>query len=204
MQKSSIKWLGLWILLSGLSACATFHPQPAAPVYQVESKQQRIAALQRIQSWRVQGSVSIQHGNKTDLASLQWTQLSQNYQFGLFGPLGFGQVGITGRPGAITLTRTNQPPVSAASPELLMQQQLGWQIPVSNLYYWARGLAAPGVPAKTAYDHYNHLTQLEQQGWRITYLEYMSVDGVDLPKKMQLSTQDLAIKLAVRSWQLGE
>jgi outer membrane lipoprotein LolB len=81
-----------------------------------------------------------------------------------------------------------------------MQRELGWQIPVVHLYDWARGLPAPRIPAQMTFDAYHHLTHLSQEGWEIDYAAYVSVGSVDLPQKMQLTRQDLKIKLAVKDW----
>jgi outer membrane lipoprotein LolB len=192
-----ISIVSLLILLSG---CTTLSPK-TAPVGQPMTWEARSAALDQIQSWTVRGSVSLQHAQRTDLASLQWAQNSRRYQFALFGPLGFGRVEITGQPNSIRLVQSNKPPVVATSPEALMQQELGWQIPVVPLYYWARGLPAPGMSAKTQFDAYHHLIRLEQEGWEILYTEYSPVVGtLDLPKKMQLTRRNLKIKLALKDW----
>jgi outer membrane lipoprotein LolB len=189
------------LLFICLSGCAMFQT-PTAPVGQPMSWQTRAAKLQQIQAWQAHGSISIQHEDKTDLASMQWQQHQNHYQFTLFGPLGFGHVEIKGEPGLITLTQSNKPPVSATTPELLMQNQLGWQIPISYLYYWARGLPAPGIPAQKTFDAYHHLTKLKQANWEIEYSQYMTVNQVDLPRKMQLLNEKLKVKWVVKKWEL--
>ncbi len=197
-----IKFLAV-VLFIFLSGCASVEQTATAPVGHPMSWQARSAELKRIQAWTVAGSVSIQHAEKTDMASLQWDQQNANYRFALFGPLGFGQVEIKGQPGRITFTQSNKPPLLAATPELLMQRELGWQIPIAYLYDWARGLPAPGIPAKTTFDAYNHLVKLEQAQWIVEYPAYMSVGDVDLPRKMQLTGKNLKIKLVARQWRVG-
>jgi len=182
-----------------LSGCATVQ-SPMTSVGHPMSWDARAQGLESIQAWTMNGAVSIQHAEKTELASLQWDQKNDAYQFALFGPLGLGRVEITGQPGRITLAQSNRPPVSAATPELLMQSQLGWQIPIVPLYYWARGLPSPGMSAKTTFDAYHHLVRLKQGKWEIQYPEYMSVGRWDLPRKILLMSDQLKIKLVVKSW----
>lgn len=201
MFKSILTLLTL-ILVIFLSGCTALSPAPSSTTGSTLSWKARSAALTRIQSWDVRGAVSIQHEDKTDLASLDWHQKHNNYyQFILFGPLGFGQVEIKGEPGTVTLQQSNKPLVSAKTPELLMQNQLGWHMPVSHLYYWARGLPAPGVPAKKTFDAAQRLVKLQQQGWEIEYLAYQPVNQIDLPQKMQLSTDQLKIRLVIKQWE---
>jgi outer membrane lipoprotein LolB len=186
-----------------LAGCSTLEQTATGPIGHPMTWKARSAQLEQVQSWTAIGSVSIQHAEKTDMASLQWDQQNERYRFALFGPLGFGSVEIQGQPGRITLTQSNKPPLLAATPELLMQHQLGWQIPIVQLYYWARGLPAPGLPAKTTFDAYNHLIKLEQAQWIIEYPEYMPVGEVDLPRKMQLTSKNLKIKLVTREWRVA-
>ncbi len=190
-----------------LMSCATTPPQqptnvavaPAAP--QILSWPQRYAQLRDINSWNILGSVSIQHQNKTDMASLTWVQqYSSRYSLALYGPLSLGKVSIIGQPNLVTLEQAGHPPVSAKSAEALMQQQLGWAIPVSNLYYWVRGIAAPGATADFKFDKSNHIITMAQNGWTIQYLNYTHVNNVDLPQKITLSHPDLQATLAIRQW----
>lgn len=199
MIKPIIKLITFSLLIF-LCGCATF--QPSSKTNKTMSWKARVAQLNQMQSWTAEGSVSIQQADKANIASLQWHQDYRHYQFALFGPLGFGRVEITGEPGIITLTQSNKPPISAATPELLMRSQLGWYMPLSNLYFWARGLPAPGISAKKTFDTYHHLTKLQQAGWTIEYPEYMSVDQIDLPRKIELSAGKLKIKWVVRTWSI--
>ncbi|HVV68093.1 MAG TPA: lipoprotein insertase outer membrane protein LolB [Gammaproteobacteria bacterium] len=176
-------------------------PTVAAPTPQVLSWPQRYSQLSDINHFSVLGSASITHQNKTDLASLSWTQHeSANYVLALYGPLSLGHLSITGRPGLVTLQQSGKPTVSAKSAEALMQQQLGWQMPVTNLYYWVRGLAAPGATADFKFDKQNHIVAMTQNGWTINYLGFMQVNHVDLPQKITLSNPNLRATLAIRQW----
>jgi outer membrane lipoprotein LolB len=163
--------------------------------------------VNNIQSWTIKGSTSIQHDNKTEIASLTWTQQFAQYNISLFGPLSLGRVTISGAPGMVTLTQSNKPTVSATSPEQLMQKQLGWHLPIANFYYWVRGIAAPtgGVAggARVLQDPQNHALQIVQQGWKIQYADYMTVQGVDLPRKIDMTNSRLHIRVVIRSWVIG-
>lgn len=196
----------LFVFAALLSGCTHFQ-QPSAPTLTAPQKaatagltwEQRQQQLNSIQGWTIRGSTSIQHQNKTDMASLTWTQQSRNYNISLFGPLSIGRVSVIGNPNSVTLAQTNKPTASAANPEQLMQKQLGWQLPVSNFYYWVRGIPAPGAH-HTQLDNQNHLIALSQQGWNIRYNGYMTVQGLDLPRTIELTNPKLRIKVVIRNW----
>ncbi len=77
----------------------------------------------------------------------KWEQIL--IDINLSGSLNIGSVVIIGQPNKVTLQRGNEAPISATTAEELMQRQLGWTLPIPSLWYWARGLPAPG-PAKLA------------------------------------------------------
>lgn len=191
-----IRILLLVIAFSLLTGCASLGTSTAP----TQNWQQRSAQLAALQSWTVNGAISIQEEEKAQSASLTWQQQRDHYHVSLFGPLGFGRVEIDGMPGNITLTASNKPAMTAASPEELMEQQLGWQLPMTHLQLWARGLPVPGVPAKTTFDRQGRLVRLEQEGWEIDYLSYTQVGELELPYKMQLTLDNLKVKLVLRQW----
>ncbi len=181
------------------TSVATPTATTAAPIPTASSWQDRSQQLSSIRAWSIHGSTSIQHQNKTDMASLTWIQRDEGYNISLFGPLSLGRVTIQGGPGRVTLTRSNKPPVSASSPEQLMQRELGWQLPISNSFYWVRGIPAPGK-YQMRLDSQNRLAQLNQEGWNIQYLGYMKIQQMDLPRTIELSNPRLRIKIVIRNW----
>jgi outer membrane lipoprotein LolB len=162
----------------------------------------RKAQLEKIHAWNIKGSASIQYQQKTDIASLAWQQFGHgHYSLILSGPLNIGRVEITGTPERVTF-KQGEKFASAHSPEALMTEQLGWQIPVSHLYYWLRGLPAPGKTQNIQFNMLGEISQLSQQGWSVEYLEYMDVSGVSLPRKIYLSNPALKVRLVIRQWNL--
>src|SRR5262245_25394155 len=52
---------------------------PATATATAQSWRERYQQLSQIQSWTIKGSTSIRHDNKTDMASLSWTQQFRQY-----------------------------------------------------------------------------------------------------------------------------
>lgn len=176
-------------------------PASQAPNNDQLSWQQRETQLTNLSSWSVNGAIGIQQQNQANSASLYWQQNGKsNYVLNLQGPLGAGAMKITGRPGQVTMLTGKNQTYTATSAETLLKQQTGWYLPVGNLYYWAKGLPVPGVPATKTYDQYHHLTQLSQQGWQINYQKYTAVGNIDLPSKITLKKSPFTIKLIFSKW----
>ena len=102
-------------------------------------------------------------------------------------------------PGKVILTTDNKS-YQAARPEALLKHQTGWHIPVANLYYWIRGLPAPGSPFEKITDSENRLASLQQQGWEISFLRYTSIKALDLPTKIFMKRPDLELRLVISEW----
>jgi len=153
------------------------------------------------QQWSLAGRMAMKTGDKGENASLYWLQQGDQYHLRLFGPLGVGAVQLQGTPGNVTLTESNGQVYQATSAEALLQQTVGWQMPVSNLTYWIRGLSAPGYPAQRTYDAARRLQQLQQQGWLINYLSYMTDQTDALPRLIELSRGNINLRIVIDHWQ---
>ena len=166
------------------------------------SWQTRQQQLHKVTHWQLNGAIAIKTPRQGQTASIVWQQYqAQHYQIDLFGPLGVGHLILKGNTGQVTLN-TNGQQYQSATAEELMQKILGWHVPVSNLYFWIRGLPAPHLKSHLSFDMYHHLAILRQQGWQIHYRQYTAINGIDLPSKLILQQQNMIIKFIISHWQL--
>lgn len=188
------------ITLGLLTACAPPKPAPEAPINETMPVVEREVKTATISSWDISGAMSASNQKKAWTASLNWHQQGINhYQIRLFGPLGGGTVIIEKDGGMITY-KDGPKTISSKSADELLYQETGIRLPVTNLYYWVRGLPAPGAVQSTQYDQYNHLTQLKQAGYTIDYAKYTSLKNIDLPSKIHLQGHGVTIKLIIKQW----
>lgn len=185
-----------------LVACAPPKPAPEAPENETLPRLERKAKTAAVSSWEISGAMAAKNQNKAWSASLNWKQQGLNqYQIRLFGPLGSGTVMIEKKGNVITY-QDGPKKVSSGNPDELLYQQTGIRLPVSNLYYWVRGLTAPGSIQSVKYDQYNHLSTLKQAGYTINYTRYTSVNGIDLPSKINLFGHGVTIKVVIKKWRV--
>ncbi len=189
-----------------LAGCSTFAPN-STPLVDGSplglhhlSRPQRQQQLRNLQNWSSQGSIALRNSKKGWNASFAWRQSQQNSVLDLFGPLGTNHIQLTSAPGHATL-KTTQQTYSAANAETLLEQHIGWQLPVNDLQYWLRGLPAPGTRTRQSYDMNNHLAQLTQQGWHLIYLRYISVNNVDLPDRILITSPEWTAHIIIHRWQ---
>ena len=167
---------------------------------------ERQQALVKIEQFHIAGAVAIKTPQQAQTANVNWQQQQQTFAIALYGPLGAGRVTLSGAPGHTQLLASGKT-YRAKTPEALMQQVLGWHLPISHLDYWIRGLPAPHSPAQLHFDEFNHLIQLQQDGWQIDYQRYTAVEQYDLPSKLQMTYDGklghLSVRMVISQWTLA-
>jgi outer membrane lipoprotein LolB len=159
------------------------------------------AQISEIDGWQINGKIGIRAPQDSGSGTLFWLQRQDYFDIRLSGPLGRGATRLTGRPDAVALEVAGRGRFQAKSPEALVESQLGWQLPVSNLLWWVRGLPAPDSRSRVALDANGRLANLQQDGWDVQYLGYSEEDGYTLPSRIKLAGRDLQITLVVKDWQ---
>ncbi|WP_205341553.1 lipoprotein insertase outer membrane protein LolB [Denitrificimonas caeni] len=199
MRLSSVFLLSLLFVLNGCSQFATKeHLSGNGKADSWQTHKQQVAPLD---AWQISGKLGIRSERESGSAVLFWLQRQDYFDIRLSGPLGQGSTRLTGRQGAVTLDIANRGTYQAQSAEDLMQQQLGWSLPVKNLLWWVRGLPSPHSKSRVQLDNNSLLAQLEQDQWQIEYLSYRTENGIRLPERIKLSGAGLNITLVVKEWQ---
>ena len=185
-----------------LAGCAGLGPQESVEgPGNAEDWKAHKAHISEIDGWQISGKIGIQAPQDSGSGTLFWLQRQGYFDIRLSGPLGRGATRLTGRPDAVALEVAGQGRFEADSPEALVESQLGWQLPVSHLLYWVRGLPAPDSRSRIALDPNGRLASLQQDGWDVQYLGYTEEDGYTLPNRIKLAGRDLKITLVVKDWQ---
>ncbi|WP_181298905.1 lipoprotein insertase outer membrane protein LolB [Pseudomonas sp. Q2-TVG4-2] len=185
-----------------LAGCAALAPQESVEgPGNAEDWKAHKAQVSEIDGWQISGKIGIRAPQDSGSGTLFWLQRQDYFDIRLSGPLGRGATRLTGRPEAVALEVAGQGRFEAKSPEALVESQLGWQLPVSNLLWWVRGLPAPDSRSRVALDANGRLAGLHQDGWDVQYLGYSEEDGYTLPSRIKLAGRDLQITLVIKDWQ---
>ncbi len=186
-------------LCSYLAGCSLQQTTPDSPppVTSWEAQQQRLTAIKH---WDISGKIGIRTEQNSQSASLKWLQKDKNYQIDIRGPWGQGGASITGQPGNVIVGIAGEGTFTGPDPEYILQQKLNWQLPISDIYWWIRGLPAPDKTFQPRFINHR-LQRLIQSGWEIHYLGYNTLTPA-LPRKMRLTRQDLRVTLVINHWGL--
>lgn len=190
----------LWLAL--IAGCATQAPSPQVPRERGDwhDQQDRLEALD---TWRLAGKVGLRTSQDAISANLDWTQAGFDYRMLISGPFGTGRSTLESTIDGVVLT-TSEGRFEADTAEELMEQQLGWALPVSALDRWVRGLPATIVPYEVSTDGKGFPDQLRQAGWIIDYRDWTWVAELDgglwLPRRLTMSIDDFRATLVINQW----
>jgi len=186
-----------------ISSCATSSDIDVSQDIPAFNQQQIQLELTNISDWKISGVIGIKYNGKADSANYIWQQNGDNFYIKIYGPLGVGAVEISGDKNSVELTDSDGKKTKSANVDNLLNQKLGWSVPVSGLIYWVKGIAQPNENKYTKYDQKNLLESLEQDGWDIDYKDYKLINGkYPLPSKVFMSRDGVTIKVIIKSWEV--
>lgn len=166
---------------------------------------QHTRQLSQMTHWQIAGKIRLKTADSSDSANLRWQQRGDDYNLTLSGP--FGQTGaiLEGTPYQVVLIIPDEGRFAGRTPESLLYNHFGWDLPLSSLFYWVRTLPVPDSDYQSELNPQQQLARLQQDGWQIDYSRYRPVTEsatLQLPGKMQISRGELALTLIISQWQL--
>ncbi|HLP98686.1 MAG TPA: lipoprotein insertase outer membrane protein LolB [Sideroxyarcus sp.] len=177
--------LALLLLLTG---CAT------APV-----EQQRPLLLDA--PFVFNGRVSIKQDKRHDNAGVRWVHSEEADEILLLAPLGKTVARIRRNEQHATLDDASGRRYVSTDMESLMQQVLGWQLPLSGLRYWVTALPAPDSESQVEREANGQVGLLRQDGWTISYSRYAGNAPDALPLRLKLQRDGVEVLLLVDEWE---
>jgi outer membrane lipoprotein LolB len=185
-----------------LAACAGQRVKPPAPdAAAMAAQSAREAALSATSEWTLHGRLGVSDGRDSGSGSLEWSQHGAGYRFSVHAPVTGKTWVLSGGEGRAVLEGLHDQPVEGVDATALLARELGWQVPISELLYWARGLRAPG-DARIQFRADGLPDEIDQAGWTVRYLDYDRARDPPLPSKVFASKGDYKVRLAIRDWAL--
>ncbi|MDF1757420.1 MAG: lipoprotein insertase outer membrane protein LolB [Legionellaceae bacterium] len=204
-----IKTYLMVVLISTLAACAHLNPPNKEESPQ---KKEDVSTKENVEktkktksgppsSFKLSGVIAVNKQGKGWNASLNWTQNGPNqYKIRLSGPFG-GKTVIIDKKNSLITYRDGAKTIKAKNGEDLLRREAKISLPVNDLYYWVRGIPAPGKIQGSKKDASGRYESIKQSGFMVTYGRYMTdKNGNILPSKIRLQGNGVTIKMVIRSW----
>ena len=146
------------------------------------------------------GRVAVKQGEVHDSAGLRWVHHAAKDEILLLAPLGQTVARIHRDANEATLDSSGKH-YAAQDMESLMQQALGWQLPLSGLRHWVTALPAPDSEFNVERDANGQVSMLHQQGWDIHYSHYAAASADALPLRLSLKREGMEVLLLIDEWE---
>ena len=189
-------------LLIALNACTGTQLKESVPGAS-EAYQHRVENLASFHEWSFVGKLSLDDGEQGGSGRLQWEVTPGKSDLDFHGAMGRGAWHLQITPEGAILKEADGSEQTAAGVNELIQDRMGWPIPVDALQWWVRGLAAPGVVEAEVFDQDGLLLSLQQFGWSVDFNRYDSVAGVAMPVRVDAGQGSYRVKLAIGRWQMN-
>jgi outer membrane lipoprotein LolB len=168
-----------------------------------EAYRNRAEKLAAISEWGFVGKISLDDGEQGGSGKLRWDVQADHSELDFYGALGRGAWNLTIDPDRAVLREANGTEQTAADVNEVVQDRMGWRLPVDALQWWVRGLAAPGVIEDERFDSEGLLISLHQFGWSVDFSRYDSRDVLALPIRLNATRDNYRVKLAISRWHTG-
>ena len=195
-------WLAIGAaLLAGCGTLPDLIPSERDTTERDTTWQAHARELSRLRHWSMLGTLAVRSDGDASRVTMRWRQTHDSYLVRFMGPLGVGLFEVEGTATEVEARFPSGRRASAASPEALLEQEIGWSVPLQGLRYWIIGAPAPDRAAsKMEFDDYGRLAHLEQAGWTVVYERYGELDDLALPERIRFSSESIEATVVVRRW----
>ena len=163
----------------------------------------RQQALLDFDTWDVHARAAIKLETGGYNIGIRWRRQAENSTILLEAPFGQGVFRIeSDSSGKYRLRLPDGRVFESDSAEALLEDMIGWSLPVSGLEYWIRGMPRPGSDYTHRLDDGGRARSISQDKWSISYLDYLEPrENLKLPRRVRLENDDLTLKLIIERWQ---
>lgn len=193
-----------------LTACAGPPTRPGAETEALWAARQ--AQLSAIDAWDLRARLAVRAPEGGGQAGLRWQRRDGANEIDLLGPFGKQLLKLYEDARGARVRDAQQHELTAPDAQALLRQATGWRVPLAGLRHWIVGLPAPGPTQTRELDAQGRLERLRQLDWDVRFLDYTSVDGVDLPRRLVLrflappaaggEDVEIELRLLVQTWNL--
>ena len=175
-----------------------------------QQAQERWAARQQalldFDSWDIHARAAIKLKGEAYNIGIRWQREAENSTVLLEAPFGQGVFRIESAAGGTYRLRLPDGRVSVnRTAEVLLEEMIGWSLPISGLEYWIRGIPRPDSVYTHHLDQEGRARSINQDQWTINYFDYfVGQQDPQLPRRIKLVSETLTLKLIVERWQQPE
>ncbi len=181
-----------------ITACVS---RPTTPV-EINNMQHR-EQLSAITQWSVKGRIGIKTADDGFTSNLNWQHQPDKQYFRIYGSLGQTYAELRQNNQLTVLELPDDKIYESSNAEAMIQDVLGYSLPIEHLQYWILGLPYPGGENDLTFDEQGFLRQIKYQQWHISYSkfkQFTDFGDLYLPGKIKVTDDQVTLRLSLRNW----
>ncbi len=188
------------LLLVLVTACASVAPRPAG-----DWLDERQTWFAHYPDWSVEGRLGLSDGERGGSLAMHWQAHGDVHEIRLRTLVGGKQWQLRMEPGRAVLSGSEVGRIEGPDPDVLVEQAIGWPIPVRYMAEWLRGLPAP-VSARIDFADDGLMQTLRWADWSLNYSRWAGwgEEAVRLPVRIDARRGPHRVRLALRGWRFGD
>jgi outer membrane lipoprotein LolB len=186
----------LLLTLVLVGGCASVTPRPSG-----DWLDERRNWFAQYPDWSVEGRLGLSDGERGGTLAMHWQARGAIHDIRLRTLAGGRQWRLVMEPGRAVLTGSEVGRIEGPDPDGLVEQAIGWPIPVRHMADWLRGLPGPDA-ARVRYADDGLMQGLAWGDWSLEYLRWAGWgDGaVHLPARIDAVRTPHEVRLVLRGW----
>ena len=166
----------------------------------------RQETLATVNLWDLYARAAVSLPGEAYNIGLQWQRKPDHFLLSIDAPFGQGVIQIEKLTAeSYRLQLPDGRIFTNNTPEALLDDVIGWAIPISGLEYWIRGMPREGSTFKHRIENDGRAREISQDDWFIVYLDFFEAgENAALPRRLRLTHKTVTIKLAIERWQKAD
>jgi len=202
---------GLTLML--LSACETMPTKQETTVWDDPLWQHHYKQLKTFEQFGLKGRIGITHPDDSFSSNFLWQQREANlFNFRMYGAFGQTYMILNVTPGLSTLDTGDDEHFEGYDARSLLYNASGWDIPVSLMQDWIKGLPTGINKSDLKINADGTLQQIKYLNYIVDFLRYDEAEfergdktfTLKMPDKIRITQEQNKIVLSIRSWDLAQ
>ncbi|WP_376690479.1 lipoprotein insertase outer membrane protein LolB [Wenzhouxiangella sp. EGI_FJ10409] len=153
-------------------------------------------------NWNISGRLGLHDGERGGSLGFTWRAEGEEHRIHLRTSAGGQQWRLRFSPGRAVLEGSEVGRLTGDDPDPLVEEAIGWPIPVHALSWWIRGLLPPGGGDLRFADD-GTLAGVNGPVWTLDYQHFKSYEGRLLPTRMEGRSGDYRVRFLIADWRFG-
>ena len=134
---------------------------------------------------------------------MHWDQFNTDYELRFISSLGQGTYLLKGTKDGVVMKTPKNKVFTSDTSENLIREKIGWDINLTGLKYWVRGVPEPNVKySQLLLDEKGRLKDMKQSGFFISVMRYTDEENISLPEKLFIRNNNIQLRLVIQKWEI--